>query len=69
MDDRLSQPARRRIARLDAELLLGRSVQCSRIELYTAWDEQVDDDVRTEFRELVKRLRGGTPVALLARIS
>ncbi|MCA9101015.1 MAG: peptide chain release factor N(5)-glutamine methyltransferase [Planctomycetales bacterium] len=52
-------------ARLDAELLLGRARKCSRIELYTAWDEQVDDDVRTEFRELVKRRAAGTPVAYL----
>jgi release factor glutamine methyltransferase len=52
-------------ARLDAELLLGRARKCPRIALYTAWDELVDEAVRTEFRELVRQRAEGTPVAYL----
>jgi release factor glutamine methyltransferase len=52
-------------ARLDAELLLGRARKCPRIALYTAWDEPVDEAVRTEFRELVRQRAEGMPVAYL----
>ena len=52
-------------ARLDAELLLGRARKCQRIALYTAWDEQVDETVRDEFRSLVRQRAEGTPVAYL----
>jgi release factor glutamine methyltransferase len=51
--------------RLDAELLLARARGCQRIELYTAFEEEVAKDVRGEFRELVKKRAGGTPVAYL----
>lgn len=51
--------------RLDAEVLLAESRGCQRIELYTAFDEVVDDDARAKFRELVKRRAEGTPVAYL----
>jgi release factor glutamine methyltransferase len=51
--------------RLDAEVLLAHARGCERIMLYTAFDEVVSDDVRTHFRELVKRRAEGVPVAYL----
>ncbi|TWT98681.1 peptide chain release factor N(5)-glutamine methyltransferase [Stieleria varia] len=52
-------------ARLDAEVLLAHARQCSRIELYTAFQEEPDDEQKTAFRELVRRRGEGTPVAQL----
>ena len=51
--------------RLDAEVLLATVRGCSRILLYTAFDEVVPDDVRARFRELVRRRGDGEPVAYL----
>jgi len=51
--------------RLEAELLLAAARGCQRIELYTAFDETPPDEVRTAFRELVKRRAEGAPVAYL----
>ncbi len=51
--------------RLDAEVLLAFARKCQRIELYTAFDEIAHEDVRTTFRELVRRRADGTPVAYL----
>ena len=51
--------------RLDAEVLLATARSCQRIELYTAFNDLVPDDVRTTFRDLVKRRAGGEPVAHL----
>lgn len=51
--------------RLDAELLLAEARGCRRIELYTAFDEPASEQVRTTFRELVRRRSEGTPVAYL----
>ncbi len=51
--------------RLDAEVLLAHARGCPRIELYTAFGAVADEDLRTEFRELVKRRAKGTPVAYL----
>jgi release factor glutamine methyltransferase len=51
--------------RLDAEVLLAKARDCQRIELYTAFNELVADEIRTAFRELVKRRAGGEPVAYL----
>ena len=51
--------------RLDAEVLLGQSLRCERIELYTRFDEVPDETARTVFRELVRRRAEGTPVAYL----
>lgn len=51
--------------RLDAEVLLATVRGCSRILLYTAFDEVVPDGVRARFRELVKRRGDGEPVAYL----
>lgn len=52
-------------ARLDAEVLLAHARQCSRIELYTAFEEEPDEEQRAAFRELVRRRGEGTPVAQL----
>jgi release factor glutamine methyltransferase len=51
--------------RLDAEVLLAHARGCNRIELYTAFEEEPTEAVRTAFRELVGRRAKGTPVAYL----
>ena len=51
--------------RLDAEILLAAARNCKRIELYTAFDEEPAEGVRTTFRELVRRRAAGEPVAYL----
>ncbi len=51
--------------RLDAEVLLARARGCQRIELYTAFNDPVSDEVRAGFRELVRRRAAGEPVAYL----
>ena len=51
--------------RLDAEVLLASVRKCSRIELYTAFDQIADDATRTEYKSLVKRRAAGEPVAYL----
>jgi release factor glutamine methyltransferase len=51
--------------RLDAEVLLAHARGCKRIELYTAFEEEPTEAVRTAFRELVGRRAKGTPVAYL----
>src|SRR3954471_4304701 len=51
--------------RLDAEVLLAHARGCERIMLYAAFDQIVDDETRSKFRELVKRRAAGEPVAYL----
>lgn len=51
--------------RLDAEVLLAEARGCKRIDLYTAYSEPATDEIRTAFRELVRRRAEGTPVAYL----
>lgn len=51
--------------RLDAEVLLAEARGCQRIQLYTAFEEEAGDDLRSRFRELVRRRAGGEPVAYL----
>lgn len=51
--------------RLDAEVLLSDARGCQRIQLYTAFEEDPGETVRTRFRELVKRRAAGEPVAYL----
>ncbi len=51
--------------RLDAEVLLAHVRGCPRIELYTAFDVDPGEAVRTAFRELVRRRSQGEPVAYL----
>ena len=51
--------------RLDAEVLLAHACNCKRIELYTKFDEIAGDELRTQYRELVKRRAAGMPIAYL----
>ncbi|WP_164101694.1 peptide chain release factor N(5)-glutamine methyltransferase [Candidatus Laterigemmans baculatus] len=51
--------------RLDAEVLLAEARGSSRIDLYTAFNQEPTPEVREAFRELVRRRGEGTPVAYL----
>src|SRR5262245_48166519 len=51
--------------RLDAEVLLAEARGCKRIDLYAGYGETASEEVRTAFRELVRRRAEGTPVAYL----
>jgi release factor glutamine methyltransferase len=51
--------------RLDAEVLLASARGCERIQLYTSFDEEPDEDVRAVFRDHVRRRAAGEPVAYL----
>jgi release factor glutamine methyltransferase len=51
--------------RLDAEVLLAFARGSKRIELYTAFDEPAQEEVRERFRALVKERAAGKPVAYL----
>jgi len=52
-------------ARLDAEVLLAHARSCERIELYTAFEQEVDLETREAFRQFVRRRASGEPVAYL----
>lgn len=51
--------------RLDAEVLLAQALDCQRIQLYAAFGDVPSEEVRTRFRELVRRRAEGMPVAYL----
>ena len=51
--------------RLDAEVLLAHACGRQRIELYTTFDQEPEEQAKVAFRELVKRRNEGTPVAYL----
>ncbi|HEX3727973.1 MAG TPA: peptide chain release factor N(5)-glutamine methyltransferase [Pirellulales bacterium] len=51
--------------RLEAEVLLAHARSCRRIELYTSFEEPAGEELRTRFRELVRRRAQGMPVAYL----
>ena len=51
--------------RLEAEVLLAHARGCQRIQLYTAFDDVVPDDVRATFRGFVQRRAAGEPVAYM----
>lgn len=51
--------------RLDAEILLAHALGCQRIDLYTQYDNETNEAVRSRFRELVRRRAAGEPVAYL----
>ncbi len=51
--------------RLDAEILLTKVLNCSRVDLYTQFDSQPEPAVRAAFRELVKKRASGMPTAYL----
>lgn len=51
--------------RLDAEVLLAYVLNCKRIQLYTRYEETAIDDIRTQYRELIRKRVEGCPVAYL----
>jgi release factor glutamine methyltransferase len=51
--------------RLDAEVLLAETLGKPRIALYTSFEEDPGDELRSRFRELVRRRAAGEPVAYL----
>ena len=51
--------------RLDAEVMLAHVLNRQRVQLYTHFEEEVDQSSRSAFRELVRRRSEGTPVAYL----
>jgi release factor glutamine methyltransferase len=51
--------------RLEAEVLLAAARGCERIQLYTAFADEVSDEVRTRFRDYVQRRAAGEPVAYI----
>ena len=52
-------------ARLEAQLLLAHALQCSRTQLYMAFDKPLGDAELASYRDLVRRRLGGEPVAYL----
>jgi release factor glutamine methyltransferase len=54
-------------ARLEAQLLLARVLDCSRVQLYTAFDKPLGEPELATYRGLIKRRLGGEPVAYLIR--
>ena len=54
--------------RLDAEILLAHARGCQRIQLYTQFDEPLNDSVRGIMRELVQRRAKAEPVAYLVGV-
>jgi len=54
-----------RSPRLDTQLLLAHALNCSRMELYTRYNDPAPDDVRQRFKELVRKRAEGCPVAYL----
>ncbi len=54
--------------RLDAQVLLAHVLKCGRIHLYTRFDEDPGDEVRRQFKELIRRRVEGCPVAYLVGV-
>ncbi|MDO4550679.1 MAG: peptide chain release factor N(5)-glutamine methyltransferase [Planctomycetia bacterium] len=51
--------------RLDAEILLACAMKCKRIELYTHFDDVPTEEVREQFKKMLRRRAEGMPVAYL----
>jgi release factor glutamine methyltransferase len=51
--------------RLDAEVLLAKVLSWERVQLYTRYEEEVGEQPRGDFRNLVRRRAEGMPVAYL----
>ncbi len=51
--------------RLDAEVMLAHVLKWPRVQLYTQFNDEVNDEPRGRFRELVRRRAEGSPVAYL----
>jgi release factor glutamine methyltransferase len=55
-------------ARLDAELLLGHLLGLKRLDLYLQWDRPLNEDVKTRYRDLLKRRAAHEPVAYIVGV-
>src|SRR5262249_17972348 len=51
--------------RLDAEVLLAKALDWQRVQLYTRYENEVEESPRSTFRDLVRRRSEGSPVAYL----
>jgi release factor glutamine methyltransferase len=51
--------------RLDSEVLLADARGCQRISLYAAFNEEPSEEVKSKFRDFVRRRAAGEPVAYL----
>ncbi len=51
--------------RLDAEVMLAHVLDWQRVQLYTHYEEEVGEQARAVFRDLVRRRAEGSPVAYL----
>ncbi len=51
--------------RLDAEVLLAKALECTRLELYTGYHKVVVPEERSRFRTFVERRTRGEPVAYI----
>lgn len=51
--------------RLDGEILLAHVLECERIQLYTAFDTEPDEEVKAAFKDMIRRRAEGMPVAYL----
>ncbi len=65
MDGRLFAAARHRQPAFGRRGAVGEARGCRRIELYTSFEEPAGDELRTRFRDLVRRRAEGVPVAYL----
>lgn len=52
-------------ARLEAQLLLARVLECSRMQLYTGFDKPLGEVELAAYKALIRRRLGGEPVAYL----
>ncbi len=52
-------------ARLCAEILLARAMNCERLQLFLRYQHVPDPDVLTRFREAVRRAAAGEPIAYI----
>jgi len=52
-------------ARLSAEILLAHAMQCRRIDLYTKFEQMLDETRLSRFRDLVRRAAAREPVGYL----
>lgn len=51
--------------RLDAEVLLAHALKLKRIDLYARYNEDIQEEAKAKFRDLVRRRAEGCPVAYL----
>jgi release factor glutamine methyltransferase len=51
--------------RLETQLLLADALKCKKAELYTRWNEPVDEQKRGRLRDLIKRRLEGCPIQYL----